>query len=114
MIKKILQSISAALILSCALFIVGLVIWFFIRESGTSFQDVLFWVGAAPIVLFSVGQIGNFAGRGDQSYQLSRSVSNQTSNRRAAQEIRDVTFMAKSGFTWIIAGLFVWLFSYFM
>jgi hypothetical protein len=113
-IKKILQNLIDAFILSLALLAVGFIIWYFMKESKTSFQDILFYVGAAPIVIFSVGQLGEFLGRGDHSYQLSRSVSSQSSNKRAVQDVRDIASRVKSGLNWIIAGLLVWLFSYFM
>ena len=114
MINKILQNLITAFVLSLALLAVGLVIWYFMKESKTSLQDILFYVGAAPIVIFSMGQLGDFFARGDHSYQLSRSVSNQSSNQRVLQDVRDIKSKVKSGLNWIIAGLFVWLFSYFM
>jgi hypothetical protein len=113
-INKILQNMITAIILSLALLIVGLAIWYFMKESETSLQDILFYVGAVPIVLFSMSELGNFFGRGDPSYQLSRSVSNQSPGQRAVQEIRDIKSRIKSGLNWIIAGLLVWLYSSFM
>jgi hypothetical protein len=113
-INKILQNLITAFILSLILLTVGLVIWYFLKESETSLQNILFYVGAVPIVLFSMGQLGDFFGRGDASYQLSRSVSNQSSNQRALQDVDDIKSNVKSGLNWIIAGLFVWLFIYFM
>ena len=112
--KKILQNIITAIILSLALLIVGFAIWYFMKESDTSLQDILFYVGAAPIVIFSIGQLGNFFGRGDPSYQLSRSVSNRSPGQRAVKDVRDIESKVKSGLNWIIAGLLVWLYSSFM
>jgi hypothetical protein len=112
--KKILQNIITAIILSLALLVMGLAIWYFMKESETSLQDILFYVGAAPIVIFSIGQLGNFFGRGDPSYQLSRSVSNQSSGQKAFQDVSDIESKVKSGLNWIIAGLLVWLYSSFL
>jgi hypothetical protein len=112
--NRILHNLIAAIILSLALLIVGLAVWYFKKDSGISLQDILFYVGAAPIVIFSLGQLGNFFGRGDHTYQLSRSVSNQSASQRAIQDLRDIKSWMKSGFSWIIAGLLVWLYSYFM
>jgi hypothetical protein len=92
----------------------GLIVGLFMRNSGTSLQDILFYVGAAPIVIFALGQLGNFFGRGDHAYQLSRSVSNQSANQRAFRDLRDIKSWIKSGFSWIIAGLLVWLYSAFI
>ena len=114
MITKISRIFITAVILSIVLLIMGLIIGFFMRDSETSLQDILFYVGAAPIVIFSLGQLGNFFGRGDHTYQLSRSVSNQSANQRAVQDLRDIKSWVKSGFSWIIAGLLVWLYSSFM
>lgn len=114
MINKILKNLITAFILSVVLFIVGLIIWYFMRESETSLQDILFCVGALPIVLFSIRVIGYFFGRGDLSYQLSRSVSDQSSNQRALQDVSEIKSMVTSGLNWLIAGLLIWLFMYFM
>ena len=112
--NKILQNIITAIILSLALFIVGFAIWYFMKESEISLQDILFYVGAVPIVIFSMGQLGIFFRRGDSSYQLSRSVSNQSPSQRAVQDVRDIKSWVKSGLNWVIAGLLVWLYSSFM
>ena len=114
MFNKIFKNLIAAFILSLALLTVGLVIWYFMKESQIPLQAILFWVGAVPIALFSIGLIGDFFGRGDVSYQLSRSVSNQSLNQRILQEASDIKSKVKSGSNWIIAGLLIWLFSYFV
>ena len=87
----------AALLLSLALLTVALIIWYFMKESEILLQDILFWVGAVPIGLFSIVLFGDFFGRGDPSYQLSRSVSSQSSNQRALQDVSDIKVKVKSG-----------------
>ena len=114
MTQKLLQNLVTAAVLSLVLLMAGLIIWFFKKESGTSFQDILFYVGAAPIIIFALGQIGNFFGRGDHTVQLSRSVSNKSPGERGAQDILDIKSGLKSGINWFIAGLLVWLYSSFM
>jgi hypothetical protein len=114
MINKILKNLITAFILSVVLLTVGLVIWFFMKESKKSLQDILFCVGALPIVLFSIRVIGHFFGRGDLSYQLSRSVSDQSSSQRTLQDVNEIKSMATSGLNWLIAGLLIWLYMYFM
>ena len=114
MFGKIFKNVLAAFLLSLALLTVALIIWYFMEESKTPLQDILFWVGAVPIGLFSIGLIGDYFGRGDFSYQLSRSVSNQSPNQRALQDVSAMKSAVKSGLNWIIAGLLIWLFSYFM
>lgn len=114
MIKKLIKYLGAAIISCLALLIVGLIIWYFMKESQTTLQDILFCVGAVPIVLFSFGVLGDFYGRGDVSYQLSRSVSSQSSNQRAIQDKSYTESRLKSGLNWIIAGLLLWVVSYFI
>lgn len=93
---------------------IGLVIWYFMRESKTSLQDVYFIVGAVPIAIFALGMMGNFSARGNFFIQFSRSASNQSLNKRAQQDIRDMKSIVFSEMNWIIAGLFVWLVCYFL
>jgi arginine exporter protein ArgO len=114
MINKILKNIFVAFLLSIVLLIVGLAIKYLILDSKTPLQDILFWVGAIPIMFFSVGVFGDFFGKGDSSYQLSRSVSNQSSNQRGFQDVSDIKSRAKFGLNWILAGLLIWFYSYFM
>ena len=112
MIAKLLQNTISAFILSAVLFVAGLVIWFFMRGSGTSFKDILFCIGAIPIVIFAVAQVGDLFGRGDHTVQLSRSVSNQSLHKRAIQDMGDVKSKLKSGLSWFMAGLLVWLYLF--
>ena len=59
------------------------------KEFQTSLQDILFWAGAVPIAMFSIGQFGDFIGRGDSSNQLSRSVTGQSPNQKAIDDAND-------------------------
>jgi len=114
MIKKVTIKLFTAIISSLVLLGLGLTIWYFKRESETSLKDVLFWIGAVPIALFSIGQIGNFSGRGDFSIQFSRSASNQSLNERALHDVSDMKSIVLSGMNWFMAGLFVLLICYFV
>ncbi len=114
MIEKLIKYLGTVIISCLSLLIVGLIIWYFMKESQTTLQDILFWVGTVPIALFSVGIFGDAFGKGDVSYQLSRSVSSQSSNQRAIQDKSDMAIRVKSGLNWIPAGLLLWLVSYFI
>jgi hypothetical protein len=114
MINRLRKRVLTIIVLFLILLLIGLVVWLFTKESKITFQDILFWVGAAPIAFFSIGLFGDFFGRGNISYQLSRSVSKQSSNQRALQDQTDKKSSAKFGINWIIAGLLTWLVSYFM
>jgi hypothetical protein len=113
LITKLIKQLIPAIISSLVLFAIGLGIWLLMKKSQT-LQDILFYVGAVPVALFSIGLLGGYAGRGDPSYQLSRSVSNQSSHQRALQEAKDTIFRVKSGLNWLIAGLLLLLFSIFI
>ena len=112
MINRLLNRAISVTVSCIILLTVGLVLWLFLRESQILLQDILFWVGAAPILLFSIGLFGNFLGRGNSSYQISRSVSQESSNQRALQEHHDREESVRSELKWITAGLLTWLMSY--
>lgn len=112
MLKKIMKGVLAATLSSCVLLVVAFVVWGLKRGSGVSFQDTLFWVGALPIAVFTMGSIGRFAGRGDVSCQMSRSVSDATPDQQAGVLIDELKFYGKSSLNWILAGLLLWLGSY--
>lgn len=114
MIKKVIVKIFTAMISSLLLLCIGLTIWYFKRESETSLQNVLFCVGAVPIALFSIGQMGNFSGRGNFNIQFSRSASNQSLNERSLHDLSDMQSIVLSGMNWFMAGLFILLLCYFL
>ena len=114
LIDKLIKKLFAAIISSLVLMGIGLVIWYFMRESKTSLQDVFFIVGAVPIAIFALGMMGNFSARGNFFIQFSRSASNQSLNERAQQDISDMKSIVLSEMNWIMAGLFVWIICYFM
>lgn len=112
MVNNILKNFLAASILSVALLIVASVIWLFMRDGGTSLQDILFCVGAFPVAIFTIGIFGQYFGRADPTYQLSRSVSERSPNQRAHQDVQDLKSSFKSGLNWLLAGLVLLLICY--
>jgi hypothetical protein len=114
MIKKLLKSFLTVMLSAFFLVVVAVVIRLFIKNPQTSLQDILFYVGAAPIAFFSIGFFGDRFGKGSISYQLSRSVSQQTPNKRAQKDEEDNRERFLFSIHWIFAGLLVWLFSYFL
>jgi hypothetical protein len=56
--------------------------------------------------------MGRFAGRGDVTYQMSRSVSDAMPDQRTGAVIDDLRSFGKSWLNWVPAGLFLWLGSY--
>ena len=112
--KKLFKHLLSAILSALFLIAVALVIRYLKKPSTISLQDILFYVGAAPIAFFSIGFFGDLVGRGSSSYQFSRSVSQQTPNQRANQDEEDSRSRLAFGIQWISAGLLVWLLSYFL
>ena len=112
MLDKLLKNGIAVLIIVAALLLVAFAIWLFMKDSGTLLQDVLFCVGAVPIVFFSIGMFGEYFKRGDPSILLSRSVSNKSPNQRAAQDVWESASGFKSGLNWVLAGVVIILICY--
>ena len=106
-INKVMLIILTAGLSSLVLLCIGLAFWYFKRESQTSLQNILFWVGAVPIALFSIGQMGNFSGRGNFYIQFSRTASNQSLNERSLIDLSDMQSILLSGMNWFIAGLMI-------
>jgi hypothetical protein len=114
MFRRLLKTLVTSFLSGAVLLAIGLVIWYVRQGANTTLQDTYFWVGAIPIVIFSINQFGKIFGRGDVTYQLSRSVSHQSSTERAVQDESDLRKNVTAGLNWILAGLWVWLISYFM
>jgi hypothetical protein len=90
MFRKLLGTLFTSVASGAVLSAIGLAIWYVRQDSKTSLQDTLFLVGAVPIAIFSMGQFGKYFGRGDATYQLSRSVSNQSASQRTVQNEKDI------------------------
>ncbi len=58
--NRILKGLCAALLSAGLLLLLAVVVWWFKRGEGVSFQDIVFWVGALPIVFFYPGLPGAF------------------------------------------------------
>jgi hypothetical protein len=112
--KRIPKAIRSVLYATVFLLVSGFVILYFIKDSAVALKDILFWVGVVPIAFFSIGTFGNFFGKKNSSYQLSRPVSDQSAKQRPDQDARDQQSKTRFGLTWISAGLLVWLISYFL
>lgn len=112
MLKKCLKGMLATILLAGLLMVLAVLVWGVKRGSGVSFQDILFWVGALPIVVFTMGSMGHFTGRGDVSYQMSRSASDVTPDRRTGAVLDDLKSYGMSWLTWVLAGLLLWIGSY--
>jgi len=77
MLKQYIQGLIELIVISTVFVCVAAVIWYLRKDSGSSFQDILFWVAVAPIVFFSLGQIRGDSSESDPSFQISKSLINQ-------------------------------------
>ena len=114
MLKKLIKSCLTTILSALFLVLAAVMIRFFMKNPQISLQDILFYVGAAPIVFFSIGFFGDLFGKGSISYQINRSVSQQTPNQKARMDEEDSRSRFLFALQWIIAGLLVWLLSYFL
>ena len=114
MIKKSLKILITPIISSIALTSIGIVIWYFMENSRISLQDVLFWVGMAPMVWFCIGLFGIYKVRGNFYYLQSRTVSEKLPNQRAFQDENEMKSLATSRLNWLMAGIFVWIVMFFV
>ncbi len=112
MLNRTLKNFLAALLSAGILLLLAVAVWWIKRGDGVAFQDILFWVGALPIVFFTMGSMGRFSGRGDVSYQLSRTVSDATPDQKTGALIDELKSQGKSWLNWILAGLLLWLGSW--
>jgi hypothetical protein len=102
-IRGLLESVA----ISSALVCIAVVIWFLKRDTGNSFQDILFWVSISPIVFFSIGQLGGNISESDTGFQKSKSLFNQSTGSVAISKFRESRYDLK----FIVAGVLSLLFS---
>ena len=114
MVQRIKNYLLWVIMKAVILIMLGLIVWYLARSSTLTFKDTLFWVGAIPIALFSVTIFGSFGSRGDPEAQYSTSVLKKSPNQRAIDEQRDLSTQSSKSMSWLLAGLLVWLFSYFL
>jgi hypothetical protein len=112
MTDKIVKNGFAVVLISLVLLTVAFVIWLFVKEAGTPIQDVLFCVGAVPIVIFSVGVLGEYFKRRDAFRSPGRSASRQTPHPEASQGCDELASGITSGLNWVLAGAALMLVCY--
>lgn len=112
--NQIAKKLFSAITISVVLIGIGLIIWYFNKESKLSLQNILFWVGAIPIALFSMGLIGNYTGALNPSSRFDRLLIEQSLKDRAQHDKLDFKSRIDSGLIWIISGILVWSVSYFV
>ena len=94
------------------LVMLSLLISYATRNSALSLKDILFWVGAAPIAIFSIFIFGILSGRGARVMKSIEDTSGQPVELRPPMKRCAASDQTSSGLAWVLAGLLVWLFSY--
>jgi hypothetical protein len=112
MIERLLKNGFAVLRTGLMLLIAAVAIWLFVKGSGTPIQDVLFCVGAVPIVVFSVGVFGGYLKRNETWRSPGRSVDRRSPHKRASQDMEGTTPGIQSGLNWVLAGAALLLVCY--
>jgi hypothetical protein len=112
MIEKLLKNGFAVLRIGLMLLIAAVAIWLFVKDSGTPIQDVLFCVGAVPIVVFSVGVFGGYLKRNETLRSHGWSVNRRSPHQRASRDMDQASPGIKSGRNWVLAGAALLLVCY--
>ncbi|MEP4546186.1 MAG: hypothetical protein ABJ000_08405 [Saccharospirillum sp.] len=71
------------------LLLIGAAVWFWLKDSGITYQDVLFWIAIAPIGLFCLSLFGRVASGESAEYQISKTTINGSGISKSADELRD-------------------------
>jgi len=111
MITKILKPIIPAGIMSLVLFSMGLLIWLFKKESGSSLQDILFFVGMVPVAFSLLALSGDSFGRANSNYLVSKTIVHKLP---ASRRFTDFKSWGISGLSLFLAGVTVWAVGYFI
>ncbi len=69
--------------------LIGAAFWFWRKDSGITYQDVLFWVAIMPIGFFCLSLLGRFASGESAEYQISKTTINGSGISKSADELRD-------------------------
>jgi hypothetical protein len=103
MIRQIGSHLKKCIVLAGILALLAVSIWLF-RKPELPLSDALFWVGAVPVMLGTIGGFGGYMGRGDLSVQLSKTTLNQSATDRAIHEHNSLEFWHASAWHWLVAG----------
>ena len=113
MIGRMGSYFKRSLLLAGVLALIATGIWLF-RSPNMSLSDAFFWAGAVPVMLGTFGGFGAYVGRGDVSFQLSKTTLNQSSTDRAIQELDYLKIWQASAWHWVGAGFIVCVASAFL
>ena len=102
--SEVQRQLVKTAVLALALSAVAVLIWL-VSASRISLSDAFFWVGAVPVLFGTIGSFGSYAGRGDATTQLSKTVLRESGAERAILEIEDLKMWQSSTWHWLGAGV---------
>ncbi len=115
MLKKTIKTVTIAGLLAIPLLVAGLLISYFLLGSLKLLNLVLFAIGAVPIVVFSSGLLGGSTSGALHTpkviYRLVDTLTPKKYKSQSGEEIRSNFF---TSLNWILAGVIVWVVSYFV
>ena len=115
MIKKVLKTIISAVVIAIPLLIVGMLISYLWVGSLKLLSAVLFVIGAIPVVVFSSGLLGrSTSGAIHTPKVIYRLVGTLTPKKNSSQSSQEIVSNFFSSLNWILAGVIIWIISYFI
>ena len=111
---RALRIIITAALTSLALIVIGLLVSFILTDAEKSLGLILFVIGAIPLVIFSPGLLGGGkSGAVHTPKVIYRFVNTLTPDRKTSSGAQSSTEFDAS-LSWVLAGLIVWVVSYFV
>ena len=115
MIGKIFKILISAALSSLLLIIVGYLVSFLFSDSQKSLGLILFVVGAIPMVIFLPGLFGGGkSGAIHTPKVIYRVVNTLSPHNKSSQTGDDSRANFNASLNWVLAGVIVWIVSYFV
>lgn len=113
MLEKTFKILISVVLSSIPLLLLGVLLSHFFSESQESLGLILFIIGAIPIVLFSPGLFSSStSGAIHTPKVIYRLVDTLTPRKRTSQNGSKSNF--NFSLNWVLAGIIIWIVSYFV
>jgi len=114
MIEKVFKILFFAVLSSLPLLLIGYILSRFFAKSTESLGIILFIIGAIPLVLFSPGLFsGSTSGAIHTPKVIYRLVDTLTPHNKRYSNSEDPKSNFNFSLNWVLAGLLLWIVSYF-
>ncbi|MEP4546170.1 MAG: hypothetical protein ABJ000_08325 [Saccharospirillum sp.] len=84
-IKFLVESVAY----TSGMMLIGAAIWFWRKDSGITYQDVLFWVAMVPVGFSALSQFGRISLGENERYQISKTAINGSGISKSVGELKD-------------------------